>query len=193
VLSHRRARPSTGAPGYSPEVARTARRLPISAIETNCEHNLLMIRAPHTTLKSPSAQLELRVAKAPFGAQPAEVSRARGERGGPREGPSSRDRSRWKLYPNPIGSGTSCRKPVSAGSWSSLRRRCPLIERTPTGSPGWAPLSRNPRRSGPPPAPSREEERDPPHPRCLPLIGPPPKGCALAPSALPIKRAVLRS
>jgi hypothetical protein len=37
-----------------------------------------------------------------------------------------RDRSRWELHPNPIGSGTSCHKPVSAGGWSRLRRRCPL-------------------------------------------------------------------
>jgi hypothetical protein len=39
---------------------------------------------------------------------------------------SYHDRSRRKLNPNPIGSGTSCHKPASAGGWSSLRRRCAL-------------------------------------------------------------------
>jgi hypothetical protein len=39
---------------------------------------------------------------------------------------SHRDRSRSKLFPNPIGSDTSCRKPVSAGGWRCLRRRCAL-------------------------------------------------------------------
>jgi hypothetical protein len=37
------------------------------------------------------------------------------------------DRSRSKLFPNPIGSDTSCRKPVSAGGWRRLRRRCALF------------------------------------------------------------------
>jgi len=40
---------------------------------------------------------------------------------------SHHDRSRRKLIPNPIGSGTSCHKPASAGGWSSLRRRCALV------------------------------------------------------------------
>jgi hypothetical protein len=78
LLSHGGARPSTVVTGYSPVVVRTARRLPTSAIETKCDHNRAIDRAPHTAPKSPSAQLYLRVAIAPFGAQPAEISRLRG-------------------------------------------------------------------------------------------------------------------
>jgi len=66
MLSHGGARPSTVVTGYSPVVARTARRLPISAIETNCEHNCSIDRAPHTAPESPPAQLSLRVAEIPF-------------------------------------------------------------------------------------------------------------------------------
>ena len=40
---------------------------------------------------------------------------------------SHRDRSRSKLFPNPISSDTSCRKPVSAGGWRRLHRRCALL------------------------------------------------------------------
>jgi len=94
MLSHGGARPSTVVTGCSPVVARTARRLPISAIETNCEHNRPIDRAPHTTPESPPAQLSLRVAESPFGAQPAEMSRARGRHGYPRTASSHRDRSR---------------------------------------------------------------------------------------------------
>jgi len=72
--------------GYSPVVARTARRLPTSAIETNCEHNRSIDRAPHTTPESPPAQLSLRVAEAHFRAQPAEISRARDRHGLPIHG-----------------------------------------------------------------------------------------------------------
>jgi hypothetical protein len=67
--------------GYSPVVAQTARRLPTSAIETKCEHNRLIGQTPHTAPKSPSAQLMLRAATAPFGAKPAEMSRVRGVSG----------------------------------------------------------------------------------------------------------------
>ena len=48
-----------------------------------------------------------------------------------------------ELYPNPIGSSTSCRKPASAGGWSSLHRRCALTRGTSTGSPSLTPLSRD--------------------------------------------------
>ena len=57
LLSHGGARPSPVVTGYSPVVVRTARRLPTSAIDTNCEHNRLIDRAPHTTPESPPAQL----------------------------------------------------------------------------------------------------------------------------------------
>lgn len=123
MLSHRGARPLTVAMGCSPMIARTARRLPTSAIETNCEHNCLTVRAPHTTPESPPAQLCLRVAQTRLRAVPAEISQARGFCGDPHAASLCRDRSQRELYPNLIGSSTSCRKPVSAGSWSSLRRR----------------------------------------------------------------------
>jgi hypothetical protein len=97
---------------------------------------------------------------------------------------SYRDRSRRKLHPNPICSGTSCHKPASAGGWSSLRRRCALhlrdIHRLAWPGPAFA----KPRRLGPPHALPREGKRITPHPRCLPSTGPPPKGFALAPPAL---------
>ena len=116
-----------------PRSLRTARRLSISAIETNCEHNFRSIQTPHTAPKSPSTQLALRAARTPLEAQPAEVSRVRGRRGKPTTAPPCRDRSRRKLHPNPIRSGTSCRKPASAGGWSSLRRRYPSFEEHPQG------------------------------------------------------------
>jgi len=47
-----------------------------------------------------------------------------------------------------------------------------------------------PRLEGPPHAPSREGERIPPHPRCLPSMGLPPKGCALARPVLCFQSAV---
>jgi len=57
MLSHGGARPSTVVTGYSPVVARTARRLSTSAIETIREHNRLIDRTLHTTPESPPAQL----------------------------------------------------------------------------------------------------------------------------------------
>lgn len=75
------ARPSAVVTGYSPVVVRTARRLATSAIETNCEHNCSIDRAPPTAPESPPSQLLMAGGRAPFGAQPAEMSRARGSRG----------------------------------------------------------------------------------------------------------------
>jgi len=88
---------------------------------------------------------------------------------------SHHDHSRWKLYPNPIGSGTSCRKPASAGGWRSLRRRCALHLRDIHRSAGPGPAFAKPRRLGPPHTLPREGKRITPHPRCLPSTGPPPK------------------
>jgi len=57
MLSHGGARPSTVVTGYSPVVARTARRLSTSAIVSIHEHNRLIDRTLHTTPESPPAQL----------------------------------------------------------------------------------------------------------------------------------------
>jgi hypothetical protein len=58
---------------------------------------------------------------------------------------SHRDRSRRKLYPNPIRSRTP---PVAnlfpPGAGEASAEDVPCIRGTSTGSPGWAPLSRNP-------------------------------------------------
>jgi len=85
--------------------------------------------------------------------------------------PSSSHRAcaRRELGPNPIGSDTPCREPgtLPAGVACSVDRAHLTT----------APLSRDlrpldsaftPSRVGPPPAPFREEECVPPHPRCLP-------------------------
>lgn len=110
----------------------------------------------------------------PFQSDEAELSRVRGWNGFAAlaaSSPSSSRRAcaRRELGPNPIGSDTSCRGPVTsvAGVANLVGRVHPAI----------APLSRSHRprdalaraaREGPPPAPFREEGYVPPHPRCLP-------------------------
>jgi len=143
MLSHGGARPSTVGLGCSPRVARTARRLPTSAIETNCEHNRPTVQTPHTTPELPPAQrfcgwLE----------PVSEPSQPRFHGPGAEVVTHSRPLSvaiarEGELNPNPIGSSTSCRKPASAGGWSSLHRRCALTRGTSTGSPSLTPLSRD--------------------------------------------------
>jgi hypothetical protein len=61
------------------------------------------------------------------GLVPTEMSRARGRRGFHliMHGASRRDRSRWELHPNPIGSDTSCRRARDDACRNSLRRRDP--------------------------------------------------------------------
>jgi hypothetical protein len=183
MLSHGGARPSTVVTGYSPVVARTARRLPISAIETNCEHNRSIDRAPHTALESPPAQLSLRVAEIPF--------RSSASRDFTGQGPA------WlpmrSFFPPRSLAVEASPQPDWLGhllSQACFRRRPEKPPPRMTGSPGEAPLSREPRREGPPHTPSREGERIPPHPRCLPSMGPPSKGCALAPPVLCFQSAV---
>jgi hypothetical protein len=122
--------------------------------------------------------------------RPVEVPRVRGQLGArrPHVGSSHRDRSRWKLCPNPIVSDTPCRKPVT------IRR-----PETPTSSGAVAPATslprcpdaraparpgvrcRGPFGIGPPHPPSREGERGPLHPRCLPSPDRPPFWGGLAP------------
>lgn len=63
--------------------------------------------------------------RAPFGAQPAERSRARGWHGQADACFSHCDRSQWKRYPNPIVSNTSCREHRFGTGWRSLCRGWP--------------------------------------------------------------------
>jgi len=170
-------------------VARTARRLPTSAIETNCEHNRSIDRAPHTTPESPPAQLSLRVAEAHFRAQPAEISRARDRHGLPIHGFFPPRSLAAEASPQPDWLGH-----LLSQTWFRRKPEKPPPKMPPqrgisTGSPGETPLSRKPQLEGPPHTPSREGERIPPHPRCLPSTGPPPKECALAPAVFCLQRA----
>jgi len=157
------------------------RRLPTSAIETKCEHGSGSTE-PRTPRKGrPLRSFLLRVADTPFGERPTEISRARGFfLWFSHISLSARDRSREELYPNPIGSDTSCRKPVSAGDWRSLRRRCALVLRCIHRVAELGHASAKPSWLGPPHTLPREGQRIPLHPRCLPSISPPSKGCALA-------------
>jgi hypothetical protein len=189
MLSHEGARPSTVVTGYSPVVARTARCLPTSAIVTNCEHNRYRSVEPRTPRRSRLLRsFFLRVAwllsersqPRVHGSGAIEVSLAAS---------SHRDRSRGKLNPNPIGSDTSCRNPVSAGGWRSLRRRCALLLRDIHRLAGLGHALAKPGRVGPPHTPPREGNRNPLRPRCLPSTSPPSKGCAHAPPVHLLKKS----
>jgi len=81
-----------------------------------------------------------------------------------------RDRSRWKLCPNPIGSDTPCHKPgsIKAGD-SFIGIAVKLSIPRPAGQ---TPLLQG-LTQGPPYALLREEEHAQPHPRCLPSADPP--------------------
>jgi hypothetical protein len=72
-----------------------------------------------------------------FEAQPTEISRARGLRGlAPSRGSPRRDRSRWRLHPNPIDSNTSCRELVTIQVGVACTAGALQMER-----PGYAPAS----------------------------------------------------
>jgi len=151
------------------------------------DHDRPSSAAPHPRSPAGAAMLstvialrrcaELRMAEPTCVSRPVETSRVRGLSETRRSlvGSSHRDRSRWKLCPNPIGSDTSCRRLVT------IRR-----PETSTSSGAFAPATSLPRCPdahasarpethcrglsgiGPPCAPSREGERAPLHPRCLP-------------------------
>lgn len=75
--------------------------------------------------------------RAPFGiARPTESSRVRGSAQRPLGswlGAFHRDRSRWKLRPNPIDSDTPCRL-LAMSTWTELRQRHRPIARAPFGT-----------------------------------------------------------
>jgi len=116
-------------------------------------------------------------------ATPAEVSRARGRVSSRRPGVFRHDCSWRKLRPNPIGSDTSCRGLVAtpAGKAGEAERsskdecwlRVHLTSLLARSSRPARPLTRSWLGLGPPHASLREEERDPPHPRCLPSMSHP--------------------
>jgi hypothetical protein len=125
MLSPGVARPDVGSRGSSPRVA-TGRTPPVDFCNLHCDPRAHPTDRPNPAHRAggrPPAQLSfratvfrrrngLRVAVR-FTAQPIERSRARGLLSGDspieRHGSSRRDRSRWELHPNPIGSDTSCR------------------------------------------------------------------------------------
>jgi hypothetical protein len=142
MLSHEGARPSTVVTGSSPVVVRTARRLTTSAIETKCEHNRSIDRAPHTAPESPPAQLSLRVA-GPF----SELSQPRFH--GPGAGavthtqPLSTAIARGESFtPTRLARAPPVANlfPPGAGKPSP---KMSLLRGTSTGSPGQAALSRD--------------------------------------------------
>ena len=100
----------------------------------------------------------------------------------PRErSPHSRnaDASARELRPNPIRSGTSCHDPAAPldGDPAALPRGHPATQ--PVRAAREAPVTRFPRTwgQGPHCPLSREEDRTPPHPRCLPSMSRPAPGC----------------
>ena len=176
--------------GYSPVVARTARRLPTSAIETNCEHNCSIDRAPHTAPESPPAQLFAAGGRGLFRSSASRDFTGQGLVWSPIRG----------FFPPRSLAAEASPRPDWLGhllSQASFRRR---PEKPPPKMSlqlkdihwlaGRDPALAKPRLEGPPHTPSREGERVTPHPRCLPSIGPPPKGCALAPAVCCFQRAV---
>jgi hypothetical protein len=144
MLSHEGARPSTVVTGYSPVVVRTARRLPISAIETNCEHSLLDRSSPaHRAFVAWSAAF---CCGWPGPFRSAASRDFTGQ--GPLRLPSQR-------LPAAIARGGSltptrlARAPPVAilfppGAGEAAAEDEPSSGGTSTGSPGWAPLARNP-------------------------------------------------
>jgi hypothetical protein len=121
-------------------------------------------------------------------AAPIEMSRARGLLSSdlPIEsaGTSHRDRSRWELHPNPIGSDTSCREPVATPAGVAVVVG-PLSWRDRlTSSPGVS-RSRGARLVGPPRATPREGDHATPHPRCLPSPDHPVRGGSRRPQTVP--------
>jgi hypothetical protein len=144
MLSHGGARPSTVVTGYSPVVVRTARRLPISAIETNCEHSLLDRSSPaHRAFVASSAAFYCGW-PGPF--------RSAASRDFTGQGPA---RLPLQRLPTAIARGGSltptrlARAPPVAtlfppGAGEAAAEDVPFFGGTSTGSPGWAPLARNP-------------------------------------------------
>ena len=121
-------------------------------------------------------------------ALPIEMSRARGllSSDSPieRHGSSRRDRSRWELHPNPIGSDTSCRKLVATPAGGAVAVGPPAWRDRLTSSPGM-PCSRKACLLGPPRATPREGDHATPHPRCLLSPDHPVRGGSRRPQAVP--------
>jgi hypothetical protein len=144
MLSHGGARPSTVVTGYSPVVVRTARRLPISAIETNCEHSLLDQSSPaHRAFVASSAAFYCGW-PGPF--------RSAASRDFTGQGPLRLPSQRLPAAIARGGSLTPTRlaraPPVAIlfppGAGEAAAEDEPSFGGTSTGSPSWAPLARNP-------------------------------------------------
>jgi hypothetical protein len=149
MLSHGGARPSTVVTSYSPVIARTAHRLLTSAIETNCDHNRTIARSPHDTAGVASSAALLAGGDGPFQSR----SQPRFHGSGAARGTTlglSRSRSlaaRASPQPDPLGHLLS-----RACFRRKLEQPPPKVYLhegdTPTSSPSWAPLSRNPALKG---------------------------------------------
>jgi len=164
--------------------ARTTHRSPTSAIETNCEHNLLTVRAPHDLVGVASCAALSAGSDGPFqsrgqpsvhgprgfalkDAQPLSAAIARGESFSPAR--SARAPPVARLFPPDAGDASAKDNPPRGRDIHKFAQLDPARA--------------EPTFLGPPHSLSREEERDPPHPRCLLLIGSLPKECALSPHA----------
>jgi len=174
----RGARPSTVVTGYSPVIVRTTRCLSTSAIVTIPEHNRSIDQTPFGMPESPRSYHygDWSPLSEP---RPAEDSQIRGRRGEPTVDLSALRSLAEGASPQPDRLGHLL-------SQTCFRRRLespPLVNEpslrraTSAGSPAGSRL-REAQRLGPPHAHPREGIHDPPHPRCLPSIGPPPKECA---------------
>ena len=161
--------------------ARTTHRSLTSAIETNCEHNLLTVRAPHDLAEVASCAALSAGSDGPFqsrsqpsvhgsrglalkDAQPLSATIARGESFSPAR--SARAPPVARLFPPEAGAASTGDNPPPGR----------VIHKFAQLSPARA----KPCFLGPPHPLSREGERDPLHPRCLPSISSLPKECAPA-------------
>jgi len=100
-----------------------------------------------------------------------------------REASPRRDRSRWRLHPNPIDPDTSCRELVVMQVGVACTAGV-LVQSTPVTRSPASPACAGPA-PGPPHAISREGDHDPLHPRCLPPPDHPVRGWSLSPQTVP--------
>jgi hypothetical protein len=145
-LSRWRARPEAAPGAIHPWPPRAARRLSISATVTTHEHNCAIVQTPPTTPVVAHVRSFLHFMhecmKRSAGGRASRHSQPRFH--GPeaceglrrREASPRRDRSRWRLHPNPIDPDTSCRElvmmQVGVTCTAGMLRREHPVTRSPT-------------------------------------------------------------